>query len=251
MIYGLYQSAAGMMVNEYKQDVLSNNMANADTIGFKRDLTVFAERIPAAMARLREGETPDILSALTGGVWLGQTATDFSEGPHQFTDNPLDAALDGPGFFAVAGPDGEPQFTRDGRFMVNVAGQLVSANDGAPALGIGGGPIFANPQGGRVEFDQFGRVLQKNNVIGQLWLADFADYSRLQKAGDQRFAAVGMEPGAASARLQPRYIEGSSVQAVPNLTEMMLSSRAYQLNARMIQIQDESAARMIGFVARA
>src|SRR3989442_9991693 len=80
VIYGLYQSAAGMMTSEYAQSVLANNLANADTVGFKRDVAVFAERLRADQAGRRDGPTAEGLGSLSGGTWLGRTDVDFSEG---------------------------------------------------------------------------------------------------------------------------------------------------------------------------
>lgn len=249
MIHGLYQSAAGMLTNEYRQNVLANNLANADTVGFKRDVPIFAEREPEAEAGRRQGPSADWLRSLSGGVWLGQTATDHSAGPAIRSGNPLDAALVGPGFFVVQGPDG-PLYTRDGRFTTTPDGRLVSAADGAPVMGVGGTSLHVNPQGPAPLLDESGQVWQGNALLGQLDVVDFADYRLLEKRGDGRWLAHDAPPRATLARLQPEFVEGSSVEAVPELTGMMAATRAYQLNARMVQIQDESLGRMISVIAR-
>ena len=88
MIYGTYQSAAGMMVNEYRQNVIANNIANAETTGFKRQMAVFAERVPASEGDRRHGPSSELLRPLTGGLWLGRTETDFSVGAVVKSDNP-------------------------------------------------------------------------------------------------------------------------------------------------------------------
>lgn len=249
MIHGLYQSAAGMLTNEYRQNVLSNNLANADTVGFKRDVPVFAERQPEAAGGSRNGPSADWLRSLSGGVWLGQTATDHSAGPQMRTGNPLDAALAGPGFFVVQGANG-PLHTRDGRFMTTWDGRLVSAADAAPVVGVGGTTIQVNPQGPTPTLDEDGQVLQGGAIVGQLAVEDFADYRLLEKLGDGRWFAQGVKAGASLARVKSEHVEASAVEAVPELTSMMTATRAYQLNARMVQIQDESLGRMISVIAR-
>ena len=251
MIHGFYQSAGGMLVNEHRQDVLANNLANSDTIGFKRDLAVFAERVPEARKDPDAGfeQSEPALSTLGGGVWLGPTTTDFSDGPHIQTNNPTDAALAGSGFFVVES-DGQTLYTRDGRFQADAVGQLRSATDGAAVLGAGGGPILVNPVGPAPTFDKLGRVLQGGDVIGQLAIADFEDYSILRKVGASRFDAGEVSPRGAVARVEAGYVEGSSAEAISSMTEMMVAARAYQLNARMVQLQDESAGRLISMVAR-
>ena len=134
MIYGWYNSAAGMMVNEYRQDVLANNLANADTVGFKRDVAVFAERQQARVAGNRHGPSARGLRDLSGGLWLGKTHIDYSEASHVRTDNPLDVSLSGPGFLSVQ-VNGQRLYTRDGRMMMDRDGLLVAAADGAPVTG--------------------------------------------------------------------------------------------------------------------
>ncbi len=250
MIYGLYQSAAGMLVNEYRQDVLANNLANADTVGFKREIAVFAERDPASEAGRRDGPTADWLSALTGGIWLGETQTDFSAGNLVKTEEPLDVALEGPGFLVVSA-EGQDQYTRDGRLTTTPTGQIVAATDGAPVLGVGNTPLFVNPVGGPTTIDQDGIVRQDGAALGQLALADFEDYRTLEKAGTGRFRAPdGAATVPARSRVLSGFVESSGVQPVQNMTEMIAASRAYTINARMLQLQDESAARVINLVAR-
>ena len=252
MIYGLYQSAAGMMTNEYRQNVLANNVANAETIGFKRDVPVFAERIPADLAGLREGPSAESLAAMTGGIWLGRTETDFSAGGLVSTENPLDVALDGPGFLAVQVGD-EVQFTRDGRFTTTPNGQLVAISDGAPILGVGGTPLMLDPRAGldHVQIDEDGRIFQDERYVGQFQLADFDNYSTLRKVGAQRFTAPDNTAVAAPALVRNGYLETSGADALPELVDMIEASRAYQINAQMVTLQDQTASRLISTVLRA
>ena len=182
MIYGMYQSAAGMLVNEYRQDVLANNLANAETVGFKREIAAFAERLRASEAGRREGPSNDLMDALSGGLWLARTETDFSEGAFVRTDNPLDVALAGPGFLRVAA-NGREYLTRDGRMLMTADGRLVSAIDGAAILGRGGQPIRLNPRGGEISIDEDGRILQGGVGGGRLALVDVKNYQALRKAG--------------------------------------------------------------------
>ena len=101
MIYGLYNSAAGMMTNEYRQNVITNNLANAETIGFKPEVAVFAEREPESVAGWREGPSAVEVEGLSGYLWLGRTHTDFAQGTMIYTERATDVALDGPGFLVV------------------------------------------------------------------------------------------------------------------------------------------------------
>ncbi len=250
MIYGLYQSAAGLLTTDYRQAVIANNLANAETVGFKRDIAVLAERVPAADAGIRSGPSDPNLAGLTGGLWLGRTHTDCSPGPAVSTDNALDLALQGPGFFVVR-VNGQPLYTRDGRLMVREDGRIVAAADGAEVVSVGGAPLRARPTGGPLAVDEDGVIRQDGRRIGQLALADFSDYSVLRKVGATRFAAPEAAAGPSSARVQAGFVESSGVEPIAELVEMMAASRAYQMNAQMIALQDQTIGKLIGGALRA
>jgi flagellar basal body rod protein FlgG len=249
VIYGLYNSAAGMMVNEYRQGVLANNIANAETTGFKREIAVFSEREPARLAGVRHGPSNRDLQTLSGGLWLGKTFTDYSEGTKVPTDNPLDVTLEGPGFLSV-GVDGQRQFTRDGRLAMNADGVLVAAIDGAPLLGRGGQPIRMNPFGGQPQIDTDGNVSQDGAVMGQLEIVDFDDYGALRKVGSNRFVSPDETARPSPALLQSGYTESSGVEAIRELVGMIDASRAYQMNAEMVRLQDQSVGQLINVISR-
>jgi flagellar basal-body rod protein FlgG len=250
LIYGLYNSAAGMMVNQYRQDVLANNLANAETVGFSRDVAVFAERRPASAAGRRSGPSAADMAGLSGGLWLGKTHTDFTIGNVYETGRALDVALDAPGFFAVR-KGGDTLFTRDGRFTTNAAGQLVAASDGAPVLGRGGVPIVLNPYGSRPSVDQLGRIWQDGGLVGALEIADFTDYAALRKVGASRVDASATQPKASYALVKNGVLEESGVEPIVELTDMIEASRAYQMNAAVLTLQDQSIGRLINIVSRA
>lgn len=249
MIYGLYNSAAGMMVHEYKQAVIANNLANADTVGFKRDVPVFSEREPAAAAGERSGGSAPDLASLSGGLWLGRTYTDYAEGAFHQTDNPLDAAIVGAGFFQVS-KDGRELLTRDGRMMTDSTGRLVSVEDGAAVLGRGGNEIRINPLGGEVSITREGRVMQDGAPIGELAVVEVPDYLQLQKVGGGRFAAPEDAAQDVYRELRAGQVEDSAADPLAELVDMIASNRAYQLNAQMISLQDQTVGRLIGVIAR-
>ncbi len=249
MIYGLYHSAAGMLTSEYRQAVLANNLANADTVGFKRDVATFAERLPAQQAGERAGPSAVDLAGLSGGLWLGRTFTDYSEATKVRTDSPYDVALDGPGFLVVE-VDGQRLYTRDGRMTKSPDGLLVAATDGAPVLGQGGAPIRLNPYGGEPSIDTQGRVTQDGGIVGELELVDFGDYGALHKVGAARFAGPSERMLPAPVLVQSGYVEASGVQPLAELVNMMETSHAYQLNARMVSLHDDSVGKLINVLLR-
>src|SRR5437588_7471981 len=120
MIYGLYLSATGVLANSYRQDVIANNIANSETIGFKRDLALFQQRRTEAQER-GSGASNAMLEALGGGALALPMQVDTSQGEMEPTDKNLDAAIEGRGFFTVM-DNGQTRLTRNGHFMVNRAG---------------------------------------------------------------------------------------------------------------------------------
>ena len=248
MIYGLYQSAAGLMVNEYRQDVLANNLANAETVGFKREIASFAERLRASEAGRRNGPSNNLMEALSGGIWLGRTDTDFSEGATIKTDNPLDVLITGEGFLRVSA-NGQEYLTRDGRMLMDADGWLVAATDGAAILGQAGQPIRLSPRGGEVVIDQDGRIRQGELLVGRLGLVNVDNEQALRKAGAGRFELGGAKLTRSPAEITQGCVESSGVEPIKELATMIKASRAYQLNAQMITLQDQTAGRLINAVA--
>lgn len=247
MIYGIYNSAAGMLTGQYKQDVIANNLANADTVGFKRDLATFAERIPAEHAGVRQGPSDRGVEGLSGGMWLGRTHTLHTDGTLERTGRAEDVALDGPGFFVVE-KDGQQLLSRDGRFVTDADGVLRAASDGALVLDRAGQAMRISRQGGDLSINADGEVFQDDRRIGQLALTDVRDYDALTKTGASRFIADEENLTGTPARVLSGVLERSTVEPVKELASMLLTSRRFQLNARMIQLQDESVGRMISVI---
>ena len=145
MIYGMYQSAAGVMTNSYRQDVIANNLANAETVGFKKDLAQFQQRRTEAQERGTEKSTNALLENLGGGVFASPTVADLSQGELEPSSNNMDVAIEGKGFFAVR-DHGQVRLTRDGRFMSDREGHLAMANNsGQLVLDDKNEPISLNP----------------------------------------------------------------------------------------------------------
>ena len=240
MTYGLWLSAVGLQTSQYRQAVLANNLANANTVGFKHDVAVVRERAVEAHedGPARFGHA--LLDDLTGGSVVAPTYTAFAQGPIEPTQRPLDVAIDGDGFFTVQA-DGQTRYTRDGRFTIDANGRLVTVAGGRPVLDDGGGEINVITGGDAPapRIDNRGRVRQGEQVVGQLGLVDFADKQRLRKVGANLFDANGEPPTPATTTLQTEAVEGSTVAPIQSLASMIEVARAYQLNATLITMQDE------------
>jgi flagellar basal-body rod protein FlgF len=171
-----------MRANQHRQDVLANNLANASTPGFKPDLALVREW--SATAGLT-GRTS--VPAITMPVAL--THTDFTAGPVERTGNPLDAAITGDGFFKIQTPDGT-RYTRDGRFTLSAAGELVTVAGGHPVLGAQEEPIVLPPVlAGRARIDAGGHVTAGEAQFGRIGIVRFEDTSGLHKTGGNLLAA--------------------------------------------------------------
>ncbi|HUU84333.1 MAG TPA: flagellar hook-basal body protein [Phycisphaerae bacterium] len=257
MTYGLWLSAAGMQANEYRQDVLANNLANANTVGFKQDLAVIRERAVEGAGPEGGSTVGDSLfgamDGLSGGSFVAPTYHSFAQGPVTQTHNPLDAAIDGDGFFAVRVGD-DLRYTRDGRFTTNADNELVMVANGgrAKVLDDAGAPIVLLPAtAGRPRIAADGTIRQGTTVVGKLGLAEFDDRDNLRKVGANLFQATGGRVGPAQrSSVLAGHVEQSTVNPIGGLASMIEVSRAYQLNANMISLQDSTIGQAVSRVGR-
>lgn len=249
MIYGLYLSAAGLQANSLQMDILANNLANADTPGFKHEIAVFSERRVEAEEDGPMSARHRLLDNLSGGTFVPMTYTMFEQGSLETTNRPLDVAIRGEGFLQVR--DGERDlFTRDGRLVINVSGQLVTLT-GKPLMSDEGKAIFTNPSSSEpVSIGANGEVRQGDTEVGRLALVEFADNQALIKVGGGLYDPNGQVPTAASGQLDSGVIERSTMDALKGLAQMVLVGRAYQINANLISLQDEMLGRAVNDLGR-
>lgn len=249
--YGLWLSTAGMKMNDHRQTLLSTNMANVDTVGFKHDLAVMRQRPIEAEENPHglEFHHP-VLDGLPGGVNVRPVFHAFTQGPLIQTDKPLDIAIRGEGFFAVT--DGnETRYTRNGQFLVNPQGELTIAADNGrwSVLDEGGQVININRAAGAVALFDDGTVRQDNQIVSRLGLYTTDDKQTLRKIGQNTFRATAeMRPYAGM--YAAGSVEGSSFNMMSGLASMIEAQRAYQMNANLIRIQDELTGRAITNVGR-
>jgi flagellar basal-body rod protein FlgF len=238
---GIYLAAAGALVQQLRLEVLSNNIANIDTVGYKGDQSVF--HIP-------DDAEPDVFEAPIEGIQTLSpyappfTCTiDFSQGAIRQTGNALDVAINGSGFFSIQAPTGV-QYTRQGNFTLNREGVLVS-QDGYPVMGEGGEITL---EAGSVEIDLNGRLVQGGDEVGQLRITDFQDLTQLTKAGNGRFVApdtAGRQERPEDTSVRQGCLEAANVIAIRAMTEMIETSRAFEAYQKIITTADEATADVI------
>lgn len=227
------------VVLERQMDVVSNNLANINTNGFKAERSMFQEF-------LNTGAHEDNFQAPDRRVSFVQDRAayhDFTPGPLEQTKNPLDIAIDGPGFLVVQTPAGE-RYTRDGKLTIDPRGQLVNAS-GYPVLG-NAGPIVFQPTDKEINIAADGNVsviegtATIDSLRGKLRLVSFARPQSLEKQGGNLFAATN-DAGTPDTTAQVRqgYVEKSNVNSVAEMSRMISVTRSYQSIASLLQQEGE------------
>jgi flagellar basal body rod protein FlgG len=250
MYYGLYMSAAGAHAQSTHVEVLSNNLANSDTVGFKRELSLLEARDSEAIERGLDYRGSRGMNDVGGGIRFAATATDFRVGKFRETGNPTDFALETQdGFFAVQ--RGRDQLlTRAGNFRLDVDGNLVT-QEGDAVLGSDSSPIQLDPN---IPFRVLpGGLIQQAGDTIELGIFRPADPRTLRKIGQNYFQA----PGKAPVPVEPEeravrggYQELSAVNPVEETVELITASRSYEANIRLIQQHDQATSQLINRLLR-
>jgi len=245
MIQGLYAAASGMIALESRQDVISNNIANVSTTGYKRQEPVQLGFYQVFSETLRRPFLLNQEPGPGGGVKMLETFPNLTGGMLQPTDNPMHMALQGPGYFVVATDAGE-RYTRAGAFVVDADGHLATA-DGHKVQRAEGGPV--DVRGGRVNVDREGNVTVNGVPAGRLQLAEFETPTRLERDGDSLYRAseevLGQRRDAEETAVEHQHLELSNVNLPHELSSMILGMRAYEANQRVIQAIDDTMGRLI------
>lgn len=250
--YGLWLSAAGMKVQDHRQSLIANNMANAETTGFKKDLAVIRQREVASREvaggmKLRH----PVLEGLPGGVHVRPTYKSFAQGGIEQTGRPLDVAINGEGFLSVAS-DNATRYTRDGEFAVSAGGELVLASGAGrwKVLDDRGNTISLDPEAPAPQIYSDGTIRQGADVVAKLGLFTTDQKQSLRKVGENLFDAGELDMVPVEGRFDAGARERSNVAVMPELVNMIEASRAYQLNANLLRMQDELTGRVIQSVGR-
>ncbi|MFP4331517.1 MAG: flagellar basal-body rod protein FlgF [Alkalispirochaetaceae bacterium] len=286
MVRGIYTAASGMLAQEHRLDAISNNIANVETTGYKRDTSVhkaFPEllirrmsddgvrQFPLRSEPLGSYDIAPVVGKLGTGVEQNEVFTVYEQGEFQQTGNALDFALEGEGFFVVQTPRGE-RMTRNGEFMIGPEGLLVT-KQGYPVLGENGpipiqmnnfqldddGTIYANP----LYLDDPDRLVSMAEnewgdrvPVDRLQLVNVREPRYLQKQGDSLYETTfdsgerEILEGDARPGIMQRFLEGSNVNPVREMVEMIEVNRAYEANQKVVQTQDTSTGQLLNLVSR-
>lgn len=224
MANGIYSALSGAIGQTHALDVMANNMANLGTTGFKGSRAVFKEMLAKA---------DGVVNQTHRQVRLDNIQTDFSTGGIKVTNNPLDVAIAGDGFFEVQTDEG-PRYTRAGSFQVDEQGNI-SMLDGKLIMGDGG-PITV-PPGKAIHIVENGMVMGEEMELGRLKIVEFKDRTELVQAGHNLWKAPdGVQSETVeNPRVIPGSIERSNVNAVKAMTEMVRVSRSYEALLKAVE----------------
>jgi len=249
MTDALYVGATGMRAQQTQVDTIANNLANVNTTGFRRETVSFS----SVMSALQSGATDPLGSALQanltsrGAGALASLQLSTNGGELKQTQQPLDVAIDGNGFFEVLMPDGTPAYTRAGAFTLGSDGMLSSAAGLPLSARIAVPADASNLRIGRDGVVTADLPDRTGVELGNIELASFANPAGLQAIGDNLYrptdASGEMQLGAPAAAgngsLRQGFLESSNVQLVDELVSLMIAQRGFEMNSKVVQAADQ------------
>lgn len=252
MVRGLYLAGTGMLVQRSKMDVTTNNIANAETLGYKSDTLLSRSFEDMLISRMND---PSVVNQTTHvgplgtGTHIDELYTSFAQGTPEQTGLSTDLCVVGKAFFVVNTPEGE-RYTRAGNFTLDAQGYLLDAN-GNPVQGEGGNIQLTSD---RFLVNDLGHIIDLDTgaQIGALRLVEFENPENLRKAGDNYFYDYGGAGGRAaeSSQVMQGYIESSNVNIAKEMVDMIITSRAYETNQRSARMIDETLDRAVNDIAK-
>ncbi|RKY87056.1 flagellar basal-body rod protein FlgF [candidate division KSB1 bacterium] len=240
MIKGIYTAASGMVSLQLKNEVITNNIANVNTTGFKRE-GVFRKTLidKVKILKMNSGDFVNLDE-------VDEVRIDFKQGNLYSTGNPLDTAIDGKGFFSVQTPNGI-RYTRNGSFTIDNERYLTTTN-GYRLLGQNG-PIQINGQ--NVFIGDDGSIIVDGQIVENLRIMDFPEPYVMNKIGDGLFEADETQAiPARNFKIKQGFLEESNVNAVKEMVDLIELSRDYDSNQRTITIQDSTLDKAVNEVGR-
>lgn len=247
MVKGLYSAYTGMINEQNRMDIMTNNLANATTVGFKKEGSTSQSFNDVLAVKIKDESvglaTVQKIGINNPGVKIGENYTDYTQGSFRITNNTYDVALSGDGFFAVefTNKAGETstKYTRAGQFTLNKEGYLVTQE----------GDYVLDTANKRIQLDTLkdasiskaGVIAQDGRDIAQIQVVDFEDYDYLEKYGETYYQPIeGAKMIQTDATVNSGYLEMSNVQTVTEMVNMISITRAYESNQKILQTIDNS-----------
>lgn len=243
MVRGLYTAYTGMVNEQKRLDVISNNLANADTVGYKTERVAnqaFDEMLTIKIRDNSVGYQNQAIGSMSLGVKIGEVYTDYGQGSYVETGNTFDLAIDGNGFFTMRCPnksgDSTMRYTRNGCFKMTQDGYVVDAN-GNHLQGINGD--IQVPVDATITVDKAGGIYANDAYVDTVALTDFEDYDYIEKYGDNMYQTVdGATVVSATGTIDQGYTEQSNVNVVSEMVDMITVTRAYEAGQKIMKTVD-------------
>ncbi|MBQ3163740.1 MAG: flagellar basal-body rod protein FlgF [Lachnospiraceae bacterium] len=258
MLRGLYTAYTGMLNEQYRMDIMSNNLANADTVGFKKEGSTSQAYSEVMAVKIKDTtedpNTPKRLGNMSLGVKIGETYTDFSQGSLRDTGNTYDLALSGDGFFNIefTNKAGETstKYTRAGNFTLTKDGYLTT-KDGDYVLGENGRIQLSTTAGNTVIMED-GSIYQDDVLVTKLKITEFEDTNYLTHYGESMWDAKegAVANDATDFRIHQGYVEMSNISVVTEMVNMISIQRQYEANQKLITTYDESLDKSVNQIGR-
>ena len=261
---GLYTAGAGMITESKRTDTLANNLANANTNGFKRDEAISREFEPMLIKRINDGINKNdvtsfkqfhvgnqypVVGTLGLGSRIDEIATEHTQGAFETTGNPLDMAISGNGYFAIQTENGV-RYTRDGNFYKSANGQIQTVN-GQMVLGVNGQGITIPQDATRVMVGSKGEIYADDQQVGQLQLMQFDNRRAVLKQGDNLYyPQEGAQPQQATGEVLQGVLERSNTNIVSEMVELINNYRLYEAGAKAVTTQDSMLDKSVSEVGR-
>lgn len=244
MIRGLYTSASGMLAESTRNDVTANNLANINTTGYKKDVTVFKSFPEVLIQRINDQKKTDpqpkvTIGTLGTGAMVDEIITSHEQGSFRETSNLFDLAIEGEGYFTVQNERGN-FYTRNGAFTIDGQGFLVNSQ-GDYVLGQAGPITIGNSSD--IVIDGAGQIFVDGQQIAALQIVPIADKAALTKVGDSLF--TGGQAGGTVGQVRQKLLEASNVNPVHEMVNMITISRAYEANQKIITAIDQTLGQAI------
>lgn len=253
MVRGLYTAYTGLVNQQKRLDVVSNNLANATTTGFKKEGvttqsfdSVYGIKIKDATV----GYMNQNIGSMSLGAKIGETYRSWDQGSLRNTDSNYDFALSGKGFFSISFTNkaGETStlYTRDGSFQMNQEGYLVT-KDGDYVLGESGEPIVLPTDATNIAVEPTGEIYADNEYVDSFLLTDFEDYNYLEMYGENLYRAIdgATQADEVTATVNQGFKEASNINVVSEMVEMISIAREYESGQKVINAMDEMMSKMV------
>ena len=243
MVRGLYTAYTGLANEQKRLDIMSNNLANASTVGYKQENVANQSCDEVMTIKIRDGSVGycnQNIGGMSLGVKIGEVYTDYGQGSFRDTGNTFDFAIEGNGFFKMRVVDSAGResykYTRNGSFKMTKDGYIVDA-EGNHLQGKNGD--IQVPVDATISLDVTGGIFANDELIDQLQLVDFEDYDYLEKYGNNMYQAVaGATEIEADGLVYQGFTEQSNVNAVSEMVDMITITRAYEANQKVMQTID-------------